>query len=250
MKASTKARDILIEHGEKLLAEPLAFISFTEDSNADTLLNDIDNYPHAFVLACLMDRQQKATKCWLIPYRIQQKIGSFEFKNLARLSQARITTLMTKPEPLHRFTEIMAGVFYRGIRQIELQYAGDASKIWDNTPSSATIVRRFLEFDGAGQKIATMAANLLVRHFKIPVSDKYSIDVSVDVHVRRVFRRLGFVRNKASNEEIIYTARELNPAYPGVFDLPTWEVGQAWCHEQNPECLKCYLRKHCPTAGG
>ncbi|MFN8524828.1 MAG: hypothetical protein U0821_17160 [Chloroflexota bacterium] len=89
-------------------------------------------------------------------------------------------------------------------------------------PSSATIVRRFLQFRGAGPKIATMAANILVRDFKIPVSDRYSIDISADVHVRRVFTRLRLIGRDASDEELIYRARELNPAYPGVFDLPIW----------------------------
>ena len=50
---------------------------------------------------------------------------------------------------------------------------------------------RRLEFRGAGPKIATMAANLLARHLKVPFSDYYSIDISVDVQVRRVLSRLG-----------------------------------------------------------
>jgi len=34
-----------------------------------------------------------------------------------------------------------------------------------------------------------------------------------------VFQRLGFISRNASNEELIYSARELNPDYPGIFDL-------------------------------
>lgn len=241
-------RDLLVQHGEELLTKPRAFISFTHMPEADTLLNDLDHYPHAFVIACLMDRQYKAEKCWLIPYRFQEKLHSFEFARLADLSLDEVQQLMSQPEALHRLPKVMAGIFYAAIQRIAQQYQGDASHIWKNSPSSATIVRRFLEFEGAGPKIATMAANILVRDFKVPVSDKYSIDVSVDVQVRRAFERLGLIRKDASNEEIIYAARELNPTYPGVIDLALWEIGREWCRPQVPLCSKCYLHAYCPTA--
>src|SRR5206468_2713363 len=121
---------------------------------------------------CLMDRQQKAEKSWLIPYEFQRKLGTFEFDALAGLLPEQVTALMSKPEPLHRFTDIMAEIFYKAVQLIGTKYSGDASLIWKHNPSSAAIVRRFLEFDGAGPKIATMAANILVREFKISVSDR------------------------------------------------------------------------------
>jgi len=93
-----------------------------------------------------------------------------------------------------------------------------------------------------------MAANILVRDFKIPVSDKYSIDISPDRQVRRTFERLGLIQERASNEMLIYTARELNPDYPGIFDLAAWEIGRSWCHPRSPECGKCYMQECCPTA--
>jgi len=102
-------------------------------------------------------------------------------------------------------------------------------------------VRRFLESDGAGPKIATMAASILVKGFRIPVSDRYSIDVSVDVHVRRVARRLGLVGPDCSDDEIIYRAREMNPKLPGVVDLGLWELGRTCCRSGSPRCGECRL---------
>lgn len=246
---SAKAiQDILRKRSEELLVQPRKAIEFTGDTVADALLNDIEHYPHAFVIACLMDRQWQAEKCWSVPYRFKERLGSFEFDDLADVSQKKVTSLFVQSPPLHRLKEKMAEVFYEAVQHIRERYSGNAARIWQDQPSSATIIRRFLEFHGAGPKIATMAANILVREFKVQVSDTFSIDISADVQVRRVFERLGLIRKGASNEEIIYTARELNPVYPGIFDLAAWEIGREWCRPRMPTCGKCYMQRHCPTA--
>jgi len=240
--------EILIKRGNKLLARPFEQIQFTSNAQADALLNDLDHYPHAFVLACVMDRRIKAEKAWLIPHVFSMRLGSFEFPDLERLSEERVRELFAEPQPLHWLREVMALNFYRAVQRIARDYLGDVCGIWAGTPPSATIVRRFLEFDGVGPKIATMAANILVRDFKIPVSDKISIDISPDVQVRRAFTRLGLIREGASNEEIIYRAREMNPTYPGIFDLSAWEIGRNWCRPRLTECELCYMNTCCQTA--
>ncbi|MEE9324621.1 MAG: iron-sulfur cluster loop [Dehalococcoidia bacterium] len=241
-------RDILVKSGEHLVSRPFKQVHFTGHQEADVLLNNLAHYPHAFVLACVMDRQIKAEKAWLIPYEFKVRLVSFEFARLQELSLGTITSLMSSPKPLHRFPDVMAKNFYSAVQRIASKYAGKASAIWAECPSSATIVRRFLEFDGIGPKIATMASNILVRDFKISVSDKVSIDISSDVQVRRVFTRLGLIADGASNEEVMYRARELNPMYPGIFDLSTWEIGRNWCRPKAPNCKACYMNICCPTA--
>ena len=93
-----------------------------------------------------------------------------------------------------------------------------------------------------------MAANILVRDLRIEVSDRYSIDVSVDVHVRRVLSRMGFVPKGESDEYITYRAREMYPEYPGVFDLVLWDLGRTQCRPQNPACTSCEWAAQCAYA--
>jgi len=101
---------------------------------------------------------------------------------------------------------------------------------------------------GIGPKIATIAANILARDFKIRFADYYSVDISVDVYLRRVFTRLGLIAKGASVEEVVYRARALHPSFPGLLDLPAWEVGRKWCRPKEPRCIDCHMRDVCPTA--
>jgi len=110
------------------------------------------------------------------------------------------------------------------------------------------VVFRFLQFHGVGPKIATMAANILARRFKVRFSDYTAIDISADVHVRRVFRRLGLVRSGATPDEVIYKARALNPEFPGILDFAAFSIGREWCRPRIQLCGECYMQGVCPGA--
>lgn len=236
---------LLVELGKARFNDPVHnSVHLVADTAANAFLNDLVNYPHAYVLACCMDRQTKAERAWLIPYKIKCILGGFEFSRLEGKTLEEWRAIFSAYS-LHRFNDTMAEVFYEAIQTIKNEYHGDASQIWAGTPSSASVVYRFLQFKGVGIKIATMAINILARQFKIPFSDYYSIDVSPDVHVKRVMYRNGLVKADATNEEIIYKARELCPEFPGIIDYSLWEVGRNWCRPSNADCENCILKAEC-----
>jgi uncharacterized HhH-GPD family protein len=243
-------RDRLVGRGQELLARRRGFVRFTGNQNADRLLNDIKKHPHAFVIGCLMDRQIKAEKAWIVPYAISRRSGNFSIKTLAEMSRREVRRLMAKPQPLHRFVDTMSEYLHRAIRRIECEYGGDASRIWSNHPSSAELVYRFLQFDGMGPKLATMASNILVRDFKIKLADYFSIDISADVHVRRVFGRLGLCDQGASVDQIVYRARSLHPEFPGLMDSSCFMIGRTWCKAIEPLCADCEMSDLCAYARG
>lgn len=88
-------------------------------------------------------------------------------------------------------------------------------------------------------KIATMAANLLVRDYHVEMADYCSIDISPDAHVRRIFHRLGLIPREDNLEMTICRARELCPRYPGIVDVARWEIGREHCHSKKPDCESC-----------
>ena len=236
---------ILVRIGKKRFNNPAQnSVHLVDDPEANAFLNDVVNYPHAYVLACCMDRQTKAERAWMIPVKIKEILGSFEIEDLCKVSLNDYKTIFAENN-LHRFNDKMAEVFYTAVHIICSDYDGDAAKIWSDKPSSATVVYRFLQFYGVGIKIATMAANILARQFKVEFSDYYSIDVSPDVHVKRVMYRAGLVEKDANNDMIIYKARELCPEFPGIIDYSLWEIGRTWCKSNNPQCEECIIHTEC-----
>jgi endonuclease-3 len=219
-------------------------VQFVDNSDANKFLNDIINYPHVFVLACMMNRQIKAERVWMIPSLVKEEIGSFDIQSLSEKTLEYYLELFDRCK-FHRFNDTMAKVFYSGVHHITNVYNGDASNIWKGNPSSAAVVYRFLQFEGCGIKIATMAANLLARQFKVPLSDYYSIDISPDLHIMRVLHRTGLVSKDADINSVIYKARELCPEFPGIIDLSCWEIGREWCRPINPKCGNCSISSEC-----
>jgi endonuclease III len=222
-------------------------IVFVEDEKANVLLNDITNNPHVFVLACLMDRQMKSERAWMIPQRVFDAFGTHKLNDLADIKEEKYIERFVQKK-LHRFPETMAKVFYQGVQEIKNCYQGNAANIWSNKPSSALAMYRLLGFNGCGIKIASMAVNILARQFKVPFADYSSIEISPDVLVVRVIKRLGLVSQEADYMQILYKARELNPEFPGVIDFSCWEIGRKFCHPKRPDCINCIMNKNCKTA--
>ena len=93
----------------------------------------------------------------------------------------------------------------------------------------------------------TTPKNLFGRHVAAALADlvetlKRAADIA-SVDGERFYKQ-------ASNEQIIYRARDLNPEYPGLVDLPAFQIGRKWCKPKNPRCNKCFMEDICPTAGG
>ena len=236
---------LLVKIGRERFGEgPENSVQLVDDSSSNSFLNDLTHFPHAFVLACGMDRQIKTERAWMIPIKIRELLGTFDLASLVRISLEEYVDIFNH-NSLHRFNSVMAKTFYSAVQKIAIDYDGDASRIWNERPSSAAVVYRFLQFDGYGIKIATMATNILARQFRVPLSDYYSIDISPDVHIFRVLTRCGLITAGANSDSVIYKARELNPEFPGIVDFSCWEIGRTWCKPESPDCENCILSEKC-----
>jgi endonuclease III len=100
-----------------------------------------------------------------------------------------------------------------------------------------------------------MAARIL--HEEVKSFSRWSeINVAVDVHIKRVWKRAGIARD-LTVAGIMRAAVELKPDYPGELDYPTWIIGMEWCHQRGADCQgekrddgdPCPLLRDCPKIG-
>lgn len=203
--------------------------------------------PLAFVLGVLFDERRTAEDVWEAPFKLYKYLGHLSPQKIAKLSHHEIVKIFENAglQFLSRYRSIAKWVL-DACKKVCDEYDAKAENIWNDKPRSSDLYRRFLGFNGIGQKKASMAVNILVRDFGIEINgSKQLIDVSYDRHVRRVFLRTGLV-NEDNEVTIVQAARKLNREYPGALDLPMWEIGRTWCRPTNPDCNGCILSTLCP----
>lgn len=97
-------------------------------------------------------------------------------------------------------------------------------------------IDELVKFNGVGRKTANL---VVARGFNKPA-------ICVDVHVHRIFNRLGYVNTKTP-EETEFALREKLPKKFWI-EINTLIVthGQNICKPQKPLCEKCPIQNFCP----
>ena len=100
-------------------------------------------------------------------------------------------------------------------------------------------IEELVKFNGVGRKTANL---VLSRGFNKPA-------ICVDVHVHRIFNRLGYIKTK-NPEETEFALRKKLPVKYWI-DINTLMVthGQNVCKPINPKCSKCPIEKYCKKIG-
>ena len=106
------------------------------------------------------------------------------------------------------------------------------------------VVAKLEEFKGISHKKAALGTLLLVRDFGVTLENLYCIDIAYDVHIRRIFLRMGLT-DKDNIKDVTASARKICNEFPGSLTLPFWVAGREYCRPANPKCDECYLRQFC-----
>jgi endonuclease III len=248
-KRLKELQEKLVSMAKKIYQGPWKVGKFSKNERANELINNIGEKPHLFVLGCILGRRFHDERAWETLAFLEERIGTLNIQKLSRLTQGAWERAITKPTSLHRFHYASAHNLLAALQRINKEYGGDASRIWSDSPSSATVVKRFLEFEGIGHKTATMAANILARYFKVPMSDCCSIEVTVEGGMKRVLSRMGIV-DSIKPKFIQLAMREIYPQYPGIFDPLLWEIGKFHCFSNKPNCPECPVNQLCLYSQG
>ena len=199
--------------------------------------------PFAFLIAVAFDRGRPWQETWRIPTEIDQQ-GCLDPELLASMSETELVELLDVLAVRPRWgTKRGARTLSDVANLVQEQFGGDTSAIWKDA-SPAEVKMTLQEIYGLGPGIASMATRILRDDFGYFRGQERQIDVKPDVHVLRVFRRIGFTDNESENKAI-RAARRLSPEFPGELDWPAWRIGQDWCHATDPDCARCPLSGDC-----
>lgn len=96
-------------------------------------------------------------------------------------------------------------------------------------------IENLTKFNGVGRKTANL---VLAKGFGIPA-------ICVDVHVHRIFNRIGYVITKTPDETEFALRKKLPQKY--WLDINTLMVthGQNVCKPTKPKCDECPIREYC-----
>lgn len=96
-------------------------------------------------------------------------------------------------------------------------------------------IENLIKFNGVGRKTANL---VLAKGFGIPA-------ICVDVHVHRIFNRIGYIITKTPDETEFALREKLPQKY--WLDINTLMVthGQNVCKPTKPKCDECPIREYC-----
>lgn len=204
----------------------------------------IFNNPNAFIIGLIAGQSVKAELAWSLPYNLYKRLGTFDFKVIIKNFDVLTLEQVIKQKPaLHRYPNRMANYIYLAIKKIVNEYNGNAKEIWQNQKASV-IVQRLEEFKGISHKKASLGTLLLVRDLDVNIEDKNNIDIAYDVHIRRIFLRMGLV-DKDTQDNVVNEAKKINPEFPGELTTSFWAIGREYCFANNPDCINCPLKDCC-----
>lgn len=236
-------RDKILEYYEQVLKKRQQ--KFTHNDDADKL---IKQEPVAFLFAVILDQGAQAEKIWEIPYHLKNIMGHLDVYRIAILEEEEICQIFEQLPSKPRYWKIAAMRIKNAANHIIKRYQGQAENIWNDNPKAGDLQARFDNFDGVGQKKASMATRILGMDLNVPIRNWSEMDVSVDEMIQRVFPRAGLSTTN-NLQEIIECARQLSPSFPGALDYPCWDIGRTWCKPQDPNCDECYISEACPKVG-
>ena len=203
---------------------------------AQLLLDD----PNAFLIGSIFDYQIPYRKAWEAPFKLKQRLKHLDVRVIARMEFEDLHQhVRGGPKmSLHRFHKLLTKKVLSACTMLVTRYDGSAANIWPDHSSASEVMVRLEEFDGISQKIGNMMIRLLGTSFGVHLTQWNKIDVAVDRHVERVFRRTGLVGQggRLTKRLVIDKARELCPDFPGKLDDPAFNIGEKWCAEQGPLC--------------
>lgn len=212
-----------------------------KNEERDFLLSDWN----AFLIGLISDQSVKAEMAWRLPYYLFKRLGHFDFNKIEQEETVESLEKIIKEKPaLHRYPKKMAEYIIFAVNKVVKEYNSSAENIWKNDLNAENVVLKLEGFKGISHKKAALGTLLLVRDFGVSLINLQCIDIAYDVHIRRIFLRMGLIQ-KDNIQSVSESAKLICKEFPGSLTLPFWVAGREYCRPTNPKCEECYLAEFC-----
>lgn len=199
---------------------------------------------NAFLFGLISDQSVKAEIAWSLPYKLSQRLGHFDMKQISKMNVSELELVLKEKPALHRYPSNIAKYLQTASQLIVTKYHSDASNIWNYKATAEEIINRLKEFKGISHKKAALGSLLLVRDLGIPITNKESINLAYDIHIRRICIRTGLA-DADTLEQITKVGKDIFPEFPGRLTSPLWAIGRDICRPSEPNCQQCPLDSLC-----
>lgn len=211
---------------------------------------------NAFLLGVMFDRNIEASLSWSAAEWVNDSLGDSDdvstlWRNLIKIDRERLKYFLqygNGGHSFHRFYNSYVKYLPETAEIILKKYDGDPRKIWNNIRDVELVMERLEELPGIGMALSRMAVLNLVRNFGLlgGIKSLSQLDIKPDIHVMRVFKRVGLIGADGTRVDAIDAARKFNPRFPAELDAPSWEIGANFCRPNNALCSDCPITDVCP----
>ena len=217
-----------------------------DDPEADALLRRDGT---AMLLGLVLQRGMPAERVWRVPLHLYRQLGHLDPSRLAEMPIAEVESALRRLPTRPRYPGQSAATVVALGRLVRDQFEGDGTRVWSGR-RMADVLATLMSLPGVGPGIAHMAVQELMDEVGYsPHPDELpGLDVKADVHVVRVFFRLGIAADE-TRDASLDAARRLHPTFPGLLDWPAWDIGRRLCRPHSPACGECPLIAVCERRG-
>jgi endonuclease-3 len=151
----------------------------------------------------------------------------------------RMLKLGKTPKELAKadLNELVQAIFPVGFYKNKAEQIIEISKIlyekYNSTPPDT--IDELIKFKGVGRKTANL---VLARGFNKPA-------ICVDVHVHRIFNRIGYIKTQTTEETEFALRKKLPEKFWIEINTLLVTQGQNICKPINPLCSICPIEKYC-----
>jgi uncharacterized HhH-GPD family protein len=121
----------------------------TGDAAADELLNTNGT---ALLLGMLLDQQVPMEWAFAGPATLRDRLGHLDPAKIAAMDEDRFVSICCEKPAIHRFPASMGRRIHQVCNVLTAEYDGEASNLWNDVDSGATLLRRLKSLPGYGDE--------------------------------------------------------------------------------------------------